>query len=151
MSEPSPVQPDCEHHYASRLGGFSPHIRHVRICMLCGSVDFDDLAEQSIEIRTEAYREAAERVLLVSEVAHGLRCPRCHGKPAVQPHFLEKNPRYRCGGGHVWTRPAVVEGASARPETILYAIAETGQLPPIPERIEPGDCPAVYQADGQEG
>ena len=87
-------------------------------------------------VRGETSREVAERVLLVSEIARGLRCPLCHGKPAVQPHFLEKNPRYRCGGGHVWTRPAVVEGASAHVETILREVAESGELPPVPNRVE---------------
>jgi hypothetical protein len=84
----------------------------------------------------EIRREMAKRVLFVSEAARGLRCPVCHGKPAVQPHILEKDPQYRCGGGHAWRRPLVIDDLSARPEALLRRVAERGVLPPLPARIE---------------
>lgn len=75
-------------------------------------------------------REFAARVLLISEVAHGYRCPRCHGKPAATPRYGRP---YRCGCGHTWTikRMYDYERSSGG---MLRATAEGKPLPDMPAK-----------------
>lgn len=78
----------------------------------------------------EAIREFAARVLLISEVAHGYRCPRCHGKPASTPRYGRP---YRCGCGHTWT-PRRASDYSRTASGMLSAVAEGKPLPSLPPK-----------------
>jgi hypothetical protein len=50
MTEPQGAASDCEHHFETRiLGG---HPLQVRICSLCRTPDWNDLAEQAAALRT---------------------------------------------------------------------------------------------------
>jgi hypothetical protein len=85
---------------------------------------------------SEDLRVFAERVLLVSEVMTGYRCPACHGLPASH-----KYPRYRCGCGQQWdlTRNEQYRlSHEYSPRKILLRIVSTGELPEIPTKSEEG-------------
>jgi len=91
------------------------------------------LAEAKAAERAEIARDIAERVLLVSEVMTGYRCPACHGLPASH-----KYPRYRCGCGQQWdlTRSEQYRLSHEHsPRKLLLRIVSTGELPEIPTSI----------------
>ena len=90
------------------------------------------MAEAKAAERAEIARDLAERVLLVSEVMTGYRCPACHGLPASH-----KYPRYRCGCGEQWdlTRSAQYRLSHEHsPRKLLLRIVSTGELPEIPTK-----------------
>lgn len=104
--------------------------------VLVGDPPSDDLRERIAEILTEAYRIAADRILTVSEISTGTRCPACHGKPASYRY-----PTYRCGCGHSWdlTRSELARKQyTHQPAALLRAVAETGVLPESPAKIARG-------------
>lgn len=78
-------------------------------------------------------RHTAEHLLKVAEIARGVRCPVCHGRPAVDPRFGAK-PRFRCGAGHTWDRQRVTPDPSANVEILLARLADTGEMPVLPPR-----------------
>lgn len=93
----------------------------------------------------EIRRETAERVLLVSDLALGSRCPACHGRPAVHRwKDTGRKKRYVCGCGHQWdapTRSAEWRTAlDASPTALLRQVAEKGDLPEIPVKIARGEA-----------
>jgi hypothetical protein len=77
-------------------------------------------------------REFAARVLLISEVAYGYRCPRCHGKPVSTPRYGRP---YRCGRGHTWTLKRTYDYERSA-GGMLRAVAEGKALPPMPPKSE---------------
>lgn len=92
------------------------------------------MAETKAAERAEIARDLAERVLLVSEVMTGYRCPACHGMPASH-----KYPRYRCGCGEQWdlTRSEQYRLSHEHsPHKLLLRIVETGDFPEIPTKTQ---------------
>lgn len=84
-----------------------------------------------------AYRQLAKQVTLASAIACGTLCEACHGKPASYRY-----PTFRCGCGHRWdvTRSEISRRLRTHsPGGMLERIAETGVLPPMPEKIARGD------------
>jgi hypothetical protein len=56
------AQNDCEHYYSTHMRGGEP--LSVRICSLCGEVDWADLREQVERIRDAAMLESQHRTAL---------------------------------------------------------------------------------------
>ena len=99
------------------------------------------LAEVLAAHEAMVLRRAADRILLVSELGMGYRCPACHGKPAViRWRDTGRKKRYVCGCGHQWDPLSHSAGWRAGQEwstsVLLGRVAETGALPEVPDKIE---------------
>lgn len=108
----------------------------IATCDTCG------LTSEMTQRFTRSVRtHMAEHVLKVSDILHGYRCPACHGKPAVDRWRSGAKRRYVCGCGHQWDLPTrsaqYRESFEASPSALLKAVAETGQMPVTPPRVEP--------------
>jgi hypothetical protein len=67
------AQNDCEHHYSTHMRGGEP--LSVRICTLCGEVDWADLREQVERIRDAAMLIGQHRTVLAFLGDRPLRPP----------------------------------------------------------------------------
>lgn len=97
-------------------------------------------------IERAALKRAAERILLLEDLARGWRCPACHGKPASTPHLLERRTGYTCGGGHSWEPPKRPD-YDMEPGRLLRRLARGEPLPELPDtRPRPVNPPKLPSA-----
>lgn len=86
-------------------------------------------------------RDMAVRILLVTEVGNGLRCPRCHGQPSARRWPSGRVQTYLCGCGHRWNpRSAHHVQYQLGVLHVLALLAKGEPLPPVPPKIRCEPC-----------
>ena len=82
MAPSTPNAFSCDHHYATHIRGGEP--LEVRICTLCRTPDWTDLARQTDELYRKGWEAGALNAVEITQAPDGSWTWRCNGAPGCQ-------------------------------------------------------------------
>jgi len=87
-------------------------------------------------IERAVLRDTAKYIGLLDDLAHGRRCPACHGKPAAHRYDLATGTtHYSCGCGREWSRGQRARTDHTRTaDRSLSRLARGHPLPDLPPK-----------------